>query len=320
MKHRILVQMVFVAFFFSLINEANAEEMTDQDYQLVDKVCAVVEGEPPILLSEIITLTKNTNAGFDDAMNELIRDRLMWIYAKKHPEYSISQVKSAAKEHIAKVVEDNHLTREKFKQILASPPYLMSFRQYQRQTEEKILQNHMRSQLASKISIGDDQVREAWAKQQEQRAKKFDVAFITIKPSPINNKTKDALTIQKNLVNEIHAKIESGQDLYEIKKEYIDRDNISIGDPISYARGTLKKEYEKHLLLSPTARVTKPFEEGGVVVMIVRLKKKRELLDETTLEKVRKELYEKAVMEKFQAITDALKTNTTVMLKGCRQR
>lgn len=291
-------------------------------FQLLDKICVIVEGERPVLLSEIKKRQDSMGISFIESQNELVRQRLLWIYAKKQLKYDIKAIYKATDEHIEKVMASNKLNKDKFSKILMQPPYLTTFKQFRDDTATAILESNVRQAISSQISVNDEQVQEEVARLKADSSQVFDIVFISIttKKSTRLNNGPDSLNPEFKKANDIRLKLTPTSTLNDIKKLYGDNSNISIIGPIAYEKGALKKAYEDRLKSNPANMVIGPFADDGSVTIMWKIKRLHQKLDRTGLEKVRKELYDRKVMEKFKAITDTLMDSSTVIMKGCSEQ
>lgn len=286
------------------------------NFTLLDKVCVVVEGEEPILLSEIKKRAEQRGESFLVAERELIRDRMWWVYAKKQLKYDIASFYKTADEHIANVMKVNDLTKSQLEELLLGAPYFSTFRQFRFETATEYLKNSVRQTIMSQTTVTDDQLR-------SEAAQKFDVVFITVQPkqSPKSRATttsaRSPLTREIEKANAIRRRIEAESNVNDIKKLYKGDEDVSIIGPLAYEKNVLKKAYDERLKSATTDHVIGPFEDDGSITMIWKVKKNTKNLDTTALEKLRKESYHNAVQEKFNSLTDALINSSTVIEKGC---
>ncbi len=278
-----------------------------EGFEFVDGVCVVVEGEEPILWSEIDKRAQQKGQSFHDAKKDLIRDRLVWVHAKKQLKYDITNIFKSADEHIASAQKNNHLTREKFDEVLRAPPYSMTFRQFRLETATEFLKNTVRQSLAGQIPPPSDE------EVKREAAQNFEVTFISV---PGRGRTA-GLTAEYKKANEIRSRINQKTSIDDIKDVYSKDRSVYITGPIAYEKGVLKKTYEDRLNADPSAFVFGPFEDEGSVTVLWKIKQSKKNLSETALEKLRKESYQSAVLKKYNAITDALINNSTVIEKGC---
>lgn len=292
------------------LNAKNSEAAPAKaDFRLVDRVCVVVEGEEPILLSEIKRRAEQQHEPFLVAQRELIRDRLLWVYAKKQLKYDIANIFKAADEHIDNVMTKNRLTKTQFEKVIAAPPYQSSFRQFRLETATEFLKNSVKQSLASQISVSDEQLK-------SELGKLYDVVFITVQPKKADT-ARASLNNEIKKANGIRAKIKPTTGVNDIKNLYGNDKDISIVGPIAYEPGVLKKAYDDRLKAESSPAVIGPFEDDGSVTLLWKIKKTKKNLDETALEKLRKESYQNAVVAKLNALTDALSNSSTVIEKGC---
>ncbi|HXW54015.1 MAG TPA: hypothetical protein VEL47_07920 [Myxococcota bacterium] len=294
-------------------------------FTLVDEVCLAIEGEPPVLRSQIKSRASQKEISFVEAKVELERERLLWVYAKKQLKYNIPDIFKQADEHIKKILEGNRLTREKFAEYLMGPPHFTSFSQYRFEIATAILEHLVKSSLASQVSLTDAEIQEEMKKEKLALSKRFDVVFISVLPSAIRGKSskKSPLTVQFEKANEIRSHVGPNVTLDEIKNRYgTDENALSIVGPIAYEPGVLKHNYDKELLFAGSDLVTKPFQDGELVTMIWKIKRKihDDGDDNALLEKVRKKLYEAAVDRKLIAITSAMMDVSNAIVKGCQER
>lgn len=322
MRNGTLTAVFVVASLLSHNLLAKNEPKRPPGFKLLNKDCVTVEGEPPILLSEIENRAKVKGLSFAEAQSELITERLLWVYAKKQLKYNINEIIKATDEHINKVMEKNKLSQARFEELLMQAPYFSTFKQYRLETQTAMLENSVKSSIASQVSITDAQVIEEARKNKAEGGGDFEVVFISILPIKTGNKTLSSLELNAQIkkANEIRSQIASINNLSEVKKRYGDKANISIIGPISYETGTLKKEYEERLKASKSAKVTEAFSDDGAVTIIWKIAKPIQKSDGTALEKVRKEIYERVVMDKYKAVIGAMMDVSTVKVKRCSKR
>lgn len=301
---------------------AASQQVRKDGFSLLDKVCVQVEGESPILLSDIKKRSQQRNISLAEAELALTRESLLWIYAKGQLKFNISEIYKTADEHIKKVIENNNLTQKKFEEILAKPPYSISLEQYKKETAAAILDNQIKSNIAGQITLTDDQVKEEVARNAGNVVDKYDILIVSIAPeqslskAPAGKAVNQRLTPQSKTANEIRSQILSLGSVHEINRRYGGKKNISIVGPIAYEKGTLKKVYEDKMMQN-FSTVSEPFLDEGAITILWKIEKVSQNLSATALEQTRKELYEKLVMEKFQAITDTTRETSTVIVKDC---
>ncbi len=287
----------------------------EKSFVLLDKVCVLVEGEEPVLLSEINRRVEQKHVSFPVAQKELMRERLLWVYAKKQLKYDVASVYKATDDHLARVMAKNHLNRSQFDEVLMAPPYSTSYRQFRLDIATDYLKNSVMQNLGNQIALSDEQLK-------LDAAKKYDVIFVTIHPKQNGKATLlptagTTLSAEFKKANEIRGKIQPTTNVNDIKTLYGKDEDISIIGPIAYEKDVLKKSYDERLKSESSEIVIGPFEDDGSVTMIWKIKKTKKNLDETALEKLRKESYHDAVLEKFNNLTDALINSSTVIEKGC---
>lgn len=320
MKYR---QLIMFSFFGLVVSPSHAVPNTianSTGFTLLNAICVDVEGETPILLSDIEKRAQQKNINFKEARTELTRERLLWVIAKKQLKYDLGQINQAADEHLKKIMENLKISKEKFAELLMAAPYLTTPKQFQMETAWAILENNFKATLASQISITDEQVKQQIARNHEEVSDQFDVVFVSVVPEISSKGTAPNLTAQLKKANEIKAKIKTKISLDTVKKIYEQEKNVSIIGPLAYEKGGLNQAYERELAKSRNAVVTEPFRDEGAVTMIWKMNVSTKLLGSSSLEKVRKELYDKAVMEKYQAITDAMMNSSTVVVKDCQAK
>lgn len=311
---RMLMRIVLLALIaYPLMADIEAE-LKKRGFSLLDQICVQVENESPILKSEIERRSKQKGLGFFEAQDELIKERLLWVMAKKQLKYSASEIESSARSHAEKVVKDNKLNKAQFVEILMGPPYEMSYEQYVRETAYAILENHVKSSLYSQVSISDTKLKDQLKKLEDEQKQSFDIVFISALPA--KQPGDQSLNRQIKMLKEISAQINFSTSLEQLKRKFKDKKVIFIG-PIAYQEGTLKKEYDKVLAKAQSSLVTEPFQDDSAATVIWKIKKPKEKLDENALEKVRKELYEREVIKNLSAAIEAVKNISTVTAKGC---
>lgn len=295
---------------------------------LVDRVCLIVEGETPVLFSHIKNWALQNEISFREAEEQLKRKKLLWVYAKKKLKYNVSDIYKQADEHINKIIESNKLTKDQFSQLLMKPPYSTTFSQYRLDAATALLENVVRSTIASQISINENDLKAELSKERLELANRYDMVFLSVVADKLSNKVNEKgraanqLTPEIKKANEIRSQIGPHSSLNEIKKRYGGDKHISIIGPIAYEKGTLKKAYEDRLLADPKSIVTAPFIDNGLVTMIWKIKRpvSEKLDDKALLEKVRKKLYEAAVEKQFNIETSAPIDDATIIVKGCKDR
>lgn len=290
---------------------------SNQDgFFLVDRLCVEVEGEPPILLSDITKRSSQKNMSFAEAKKDLTRETVLWVVAKTQLKFDLNQINKAADEHLKKVMDNLKISRAKFADILKESPYLTTPKRFQREVATSILKEHYISTVAKQTMVGDTEVSERVLKIKAGLTDDFDVVFIRISPG---RGLKDSKRQLKE-ARAIKAKIKNGISLEALKQSNRNQEHIFINGPQVYEKGTLKTSYEEHLALAKNNDVTEPFKDGEDLIILWKLKSIPKVFDETALEKVRKELYEKMVMEKYQSVTDEMMNSSAVVDKNCTDR
>lgn len=293
------MKILFLALIAPSLLADTQNDLAARGFSILDRICVEVEGETPILKSEIDRRASQKSVSFFEAQNEFINERLLWVYAKKQMKYSITDVFNAAKSHAEKVQKDNKLTKEQFKQVLARKPYEISYDQYLRDTSYAMLENLVKSTMASQVTVSDAEL-----EQQDG------IVFISLVPKKTAKaKPNDELLKIKKIGLEITQKT-SLDDLKEKQKKH--NDFLILGP---FQKDELDKSYNERL--AKTALISEPFWDNGAATVIWKVKKTNKKLDAYALEKVRKELYEGKVIKNFTAALEAVKGNSTLTIKGC---
>jgi hypothetical protein len=290
-------------------------EAKPDQFSMVDRICAVVGEEPPILASDIQKRSQQRNISYKEALDGLIGQEALWVFAKKQLKIDLGQINKAAQDHVEHVLAERKLTQAQFIEILMRPPYSMTLSQFLYETKTAILEQQLIPTLAAQVVVTDEKVH-------QELAKKFDIVFVTVAQASQSQKKseKNALNSQFYILNEIKTKILNQEPLAEIKRQYKGNKNIEILGPYAYEKDTFNKDYEAQLEKSSHQVVTDIFKEGDSLTMIWKIPAVSENLDKTALEKVRKELYDRAVMEKYRAVTDAMIDDSTVVINNCNER
>lgn len=294
----------------------SALQSNQEGFSLVDRICVEVEGEPPILLSDIHKRSSQKNISFTEAKKELTRETVLWVVARTKLKFDVHQINKAADDHLKKVMDNLKISLEKFADLLKESPYLTTPKRFQHEVATSILKEHYTGTVLKQITVGDVEVFEQVAKIKAGLTDQFDVVFLRVAPThgleDPKQQLKEARAIQTRIKNRIS--------LETLKNAYKNRENISINGPQAYEKGTLKNSYEEHLSLAKNSDVTEPFKDGADLIVLWKIKSIPKVFDETALEKVRKELYEKAVMEKYQSVTDEMMNSSAVVDKNCTDR
>src|SRR5580700_3954275 len=95
----------------------------DPSFELVDKVCASVDGKP-ILRSDIIRTKTN------DPLQTLLEESALWVYAKQKLMFNVPGIQRSAEQHALDVMNKNNLTRSSFEQILNQEPYNTTYARF----------------------------------------------------------------------------------------------------------------------------------------------------------------------------------------------
>lgn len=297
--------MFYIIFIFSNLIYAS-------NYRLVDQSCVIVSDQPPILRSEIEKLSEEKSISFLDAKKELIYGRLLWIYAQNNPKYDINYFRRSAENHIREILDKQKLSIEQLEHILQNPPYKISLEQFKFDTATAYLQQTISSYFAGQIGdISDEDVKKE-LKNNTGKEEKFDIVFISIKPK---NNTKKSLDEAFNIAKNIDYLTKSNT-LDDIIKKYHNNSSISFVGPIVYDKGKFSKQYEDEINKSKNHHISKPFLDDGSVNLIWKIKHK--LNKGSSLEKVRKYLYEKLVAEKYKSVIDSLMNKSTVDDRNCK--
>lgn len=283
--------------------------------KVVDKICAIVDSEQPILLSEVNRKAKESKMNEEQALKELLHERALRIYGRQL-KFSTTDTHKAAEDHIAKVMKENNLTAQQFDTILHGAPYFTTLKQYSYDTAFLILQSQIEASIASSIQITEKDLELAMKQQKEAQHKEFEVLFISILPtvSDSNKSLKGPTTSQFNKANNIRMDFLAKSSLESIKMKYKDQKDVKFNGPIDYEEGVLKSQYEAQLKKNPSI-ITEPFADGGAVTMILRIEKVLSPdMSKTALENVRNDLYKKAVRQRLDAVTKELLVNVPVVV------
>ncbi|MCA9507715.1 MAG: hypothetical protein KC505_04750 [Myxococcales bacterium] len=281
--------------------------------ELIDKICAIVDSEPPILLSDVNKKALELQLNPSEALQELLRDRALSIYARRL-KFSTMDTHKAAEEHILKIMKENKLNRDQFDKILRGAPYFTTLQQYSYETAFLILKNQIEASIASSIQITDKDAKRA-LEQNKSQNKKVEVVFVSVLPGKQDNiKTKEVTaTSQFSKANDIRKEFLSKKSLKSLKVKYEQDKDVRFSGAIEYEEGVLRTQYEAQLKSDPSTLITKPFVDGGAVVMIVRIEKLLSTdMSETALEKVRNDLYKKAVRQRLEAVTKEILVSVPV--------
>lgn len=295
--------MFYIIFIFSNLIHANT-------YRLVDQNCVTVSDKPPILRSEIEKLAEEKSISFLDAKKELIYGRLLWIYAQNNPKYDVNHFYRAAENHIKEIVDKQKLSIEQLEYILQNPPYKISLEQFKFNTATAYLQQAISSYFSEQLSdISDEDVKKELEKSEQE---KFDIVFISIKPK--NNTKKslaEAFSIAKNI-----GYLTKSNTLDDVIKKYHNNTAISFVGPLAYDKGKFGKKYEDEITITKNNHISNAFIDDGSVNLIWKIKHRS--IKGSSLEKVRKYLYEKAVAEKYKSVIGSLMNKSTVDDRNCK--
>jgi hypothetical protein len=278
-------------------------------YKLDDRVCVLVPEQRPILKSGIGTLSKEKSISFDDAKMELIRSRLLWIYAKNNPKYDVNQFYQLANDHIKGILKERNLTLDQLAEILKKPPYQISIDQFIFDTATAYLKQAVIAAIASQINVSEEDIKK-WSESRATEYDKFDIIFITIN---LKNKKEAILKAW-----EIRKAIISHKSIDAITKKYQHDPSISIIGPIQYEVGNFSPKYEDEIKKIKTNEATKPFNDQDSVSLIWKIKT-QEPIGRSSLEKIRNDIYDYLVTEKYKSLTHSLMNTNTVDDKGCEQ-
>ncbi len=285
-----------------------------KNFSLVDKICAVVDAEPPILLSEVEKKSKELGLSMGATQKELIHERALRIYGRQL-KFSTTDTHKAAEDHISSIMKNNNLTREKFETILQGPPYFTTLKQYEEETAFAILKNQIESSFFNSIEITEKDIEVAKKQFNKSPKKDIEVVFISILPTRSSSQELSGrpTTSQFKKANDIKSSLLTKKSLESIKIEYKSQKDVSFIGPVDYEEGALKHQYEIQLKKDSSAIITEPFEDGRAVTMILRIEKALSPdKQKTALENVQKELYEKAVRQRMEAVTKDLLVNVPV--------
>lgn len=300
---------------------ADQDDKSNRGFTLLNRICVTVEGEKPILQSDIESRQRQENLSFAETQDALIKERLLWVYAKRQLKFNISEIIKSADDHIKKVMEKNSFTQENFEKLLMQEPYLTTFKQYRYDTQTALLKSSVQSSIANQIALTDAQIAEELKRRELQESKEFDIVFISVLPNTLKGKNNTVnTTAQFEMANQIRSQLMSKKNIGEVKKRYGNLKNISIIGPMAYEVGTLKKEYEEQLEKSRDAKVTEAFQDDNAVTVIWKIEKPIRKTNGTALEKVRKELYERVVMDKYKAVIGAMMDVSSVNVKRCSKQ
>lgn len=276
------------------------QQGTSADGILVDKVCATLGSERPILYSDVKKRAEEFGETFEVALNTLIQERALMIAVKRLITYDAGAIKKAVNAHINKIIESNKLTPKRFSEILREH-YKTSLSQYEYDTEYHLNKSQLEASIASTIEITPKMV-EAELARRKKTPQDFSIAFISVASKSSGKGIP--LTQQFARAKSIKEKISKIKNLDEIKKNFSGQSDISIGNLMDYEEGSLIPYYDQQLQKNPSSRVSEPFEDNGAVTMIVKFEKK--LDEKTALENVRNALYKRAGEQGLNAITNKI--------------
>lgn len=292
-------------------------------FKLIDRVCIVIEGQDPIYLSQIQTRAKTKGISFVDAQKELEREKRMWAYAKKQLKYNTADIFKQADEHIKKIRENNKLSEEDFLKALQTH-YHVSLKEYRHEVATAILENVMKSAIASQITISETEINEE-VKRLIREAEVLNLVIIKIadekKPTFVDKRSNNkSLSDQIIKANKIRSEINSNTSLKEIRKRYEGGRDISIGEPIVYKKGDKIKGYEDKIASLEPGMVSPPFVDGNAVTLIWMIRKRsKETVDEGALiEKAKKTLYDAAVEKQFNTVRTPMMDSSTAIINRCK--
>lgn len=291
----------FFIFCFLLASPAFLAEQ--RGFVLVDKVCATVDAERPILLSEVMRRSKEMSLTPKNALHELLRERALFVEAKKTILFNITQINEDRNKHIKKIMASNNLTLDKFEKILSAPPYSTTLSQYEYELDYQILKHRYEDYIRNSIDKPQKKIIQEEAARRAESAENIALVFISI-TAPKNTAKTNAIRLQFIKAKKIKQEIQSGQDLNEIKKKYSGQSDVSFVGPLEYTEGSLKDLYELQLKKNPSSKITEPFEDGGAVAMILKEKVVPADKQKTALEVVKDLYYKSAVQQRLDATTN----------------
>lgn len=227
----------------------------------------------------------------------------------------MAAIKKSAEDHAKKIMESNNLKTDDFERILNNPPYNTTIKQFIEDTAFTILKSQLEAASASTIRVSDKEMAEAAAKNKGLYSS-FDVVFISLVPKAGQTK-EEALKYQFKRANEIRKEIIKIAKLDDIKRYYEKEKDVHIGEPIKYEPGTLLSLYEQELKKNNQARITEPFNDNGKVAMMLKIEVPKS--NETALENVRKELYNKAAQLDLRSKARETLANVPVVI-NCERR
>lgn len=286
--------MTYLKFFIAFITVFLESLCNAQNgFTLADQICVIVPQEDPILLSDVNARQKQKNISKKEALDEMKREAGLFLYAKNQLKFNIENIKMAAINHVNNIKKQNNLSDKKFNKLLSQAPYYTNEIKFIKQTEYIMVKNQVMAFLDSQINIGADKLTEA-VKQQQYNVDN-QVIFITL------NKKNQNLNILKEIALRISYLIKSKKSLNEIKNIYKNDSRVLFSEPMDYEKGILKPDYEKALEKNASFPVTELLDDGEALVMIWKIKKKRENkeLDRTALENLEKQLKDKAIDDKL---------------------
>ena len=121
-----LLGIFFCLFCFTALGISSSLKNAD-GFTLIDEVCLIIEGEPPILRSQINLRAKQDNISFAKAQIDLAGKALLWADVRKQQKYNIADIFKKTDEHIKHVIDSNRLTKEKFSELSIVLPILPAF-------------------------------------------------------------------------------------------------------------------------------------------------------------------------------------------------
>lgn len=264
----------------------------DLPFELVDRVCLLVNGQP-VLQSEIKKHQKN-NKTFAKAKEDLIDEELLWLLAKRF-QISTTEILKSAEDHLKNIMSNNKLSQAQLADVLRKAPYLTTYDRFKKETALSLL----KSALASKISITDEDVNK---EVQKEKSSSYGVSFISANKNSVK-------------INKIVSRINGGESFSAIMKIYQEDKDISIIGPMIYREGTLNPDYESRLKNAKLDQgVVGPFLEEDSKTIIWKMKNPplSENERKVLVEKVRERLYREALKEQINGVR-----NFAVIIDNC---
>lgn len=210
-----------------------------QEFNLVNRLCIGFDNKTSITLQKIKDLAISQNISHVKAQELLLKQHILFSYAKKELLLDEERVKKQAIEHVQRIMTQNKLSQKQFEEILQTH-HNTNYKAYVQNMSYMILLEQVKSRIISSLVVSEQQKKQALSDYLEKNSQKTEIIFINSK--------------DKNLLENIRKELSKNTYKY-VKNKYKKYVNVTFSYPILYTEGSLLPVYENALSKSPNSLI-----------------------------------------------------------------